>query len=463
MIPDSAPHETEVPRRGISRPAWLVLFLMPTLGALGPFLSLSPGSSGAPYAYRVLIGLAAVPALVLLARNRVSGAVTRALFFTTLAFLVWGTLALGWTPNTERGGRQLTGILIGILGCWVALALAGDHRSGRLALRRGFVMAAVVLSMIGIWQYVTGDNLWIMFGQSFNFTGNPLIGSFINPNNYAAFLLGCVGPILAMAIAGVRRHRVLGIALIGTLAWVLLNTESRTGALGLALICGMACVIVGIKLPKSQTPMLLGSLGLLALLALNLGKVNGLLSGVRQGTDSSDDLRVQLSKIAFRYFVESRGIGIGPAGFELKLESDPSAHVIKLLPPHNTFLEMAAEYGAPVIVPFLFLMGYLIAAALKRLPSDSSDLTSRRVELLACVIAIVAGALVASSLIADPSWWLLIGYTVVLARRADEVPRDDADQEDTPGLRSRSRATTNASSRAQIAQHPTKQTATAAS
>lgn len=448
----------------VSRLSRIALFLMPTLAALGPFLSLTPGSPGAPYAYRVLIAVAAAPALLNLVRARGSGIFTRTLLFTTLAFIVWGTMALGWTPNTGRGSRQLVGILIGILGCWVAIGLAGHHSRGRQALRRGFVLAATTLSAVGVWQYVTGNNMWNLVGQPFNFDGNPLIGTFINPNNFAAFLLGCLGPILAITIAGKWRDRMIGLALIGVIAWILMNTESRTGVFGLALICGVGCVIVGIKLPKSQTPLFMAFLGMLAVLALNMGKVARLLGGVDADSSASDDLRVQLSKAAWRYFIESWGIGIGPAGFEPTLENDSSAQVIRILPPHNTFLEMAAEYGAPTIVPFLALMAALTFAAIKRLPSHSKELTAQRVELLACVIAIIAGGLVASSLIADPSWWLLIAYSILLARR-DEDPEgtDQGSEGADPDLRRSSRTAAKASYRTHTNQMATKHTAKAAS
>lgn len=445
--------------QNISRLARTVLFLMPVLAALGPFASLNPGSSGAPYAYRVLIAVSAVPALVALFRRRAQDLRTTALMVTTVGFVLWGTLALTWTPNFERGGRQLVGALIGLLGCWVAIGLAGRHRAALTALRHGFVVAASVLAAIGVWQYISGNNLWTMFGQPFNFSGNPLIGTFINPNNYAAFLLGCLGPIIAMSIAGQRMHRLFGIPLVLLLMWILTNTDSRTGVLGLAIICFLACVIVGFKLPKSQAPLLVGAIAIAGVAALNFSRLRDLLSGVNAGTEASDDLRVQLSKIAFSYFIDSRGVGIGPAGFEVRLESDPTANVIRILPPHNTFLEIAAEYGAPVIVPFLFLMVSLGIAALRQPAQEAKVAVSTRVELLACFIAIVAGALVASSLIADPGWWLLIGYALLLARQTFAQPDDQEEPQENGVRRSTSPNTLRASARTTTSQPTTKTSA----
>lgn len=387
---------------------------------------------------------------------------TRALLFTSVAFALWGALALGWTPNTGRGGRQLAGALINILGCWVAIGLAGRHRAGLTALRNGFVTAALGLSLVGVWQYVTGRNLWTVVGQPFDFAGNPLIGTFINPNNFAAFLLGCLGPIIAIMVGGRLKHRLLGIFLIILLAWVLANTASRTGVLGLAIICVAACVIVGIKLPRSQGPIAVGVLAILTTAAFNYERIRAILGGVSIGTEASDDLRLQLSKIAFRYFFDSWGLGIGPAGFEVKLESDASAQVIRVLPPHNTFLEIAAEYGLPVLLPFMLLIVGLGAAAVRRHPGTSQASTSQQVELLACFVAIVAGGLVASSLIADPSWWLLIGYAILLARRGqDDVGLRELQSDET--RRDSRRSALAASVRTQSNQPATKTNARATS
>lgn len=421
----------EMPRP--SRLARSILFLMPVLAGLGPFASITPGAAGAPYAYRILIAAAALPALAKLIQNRERDPRTTALLVTTVAFLLWGSLALGWTPNTDRGGRQLAGILISLLGCWVAIGLSGRHPAGLAALRGGFVLAAVVLSSVGIWQYVTGENLWTITGQPFNFTGNPLLATFINPNNYAAFLLGCLGPILATAIAGTRRHRALGISVILLFGWIMFHTESRTGLFGLLLIALVACVVVGVKLPKTQTPLLLGGMTAGVIGLVNLRRMDAFFDGVNAGTSASDDLRIQLSKIAWQYFVESHGIGIGPAGFEIKLGNDSAVDALRVLPPHNTFLEIASEYGLPVLIPFMALMVSLLISGFGRRASGLARTSvADRVDLLACVVAIIAGGLVASTLIADPGWWLLITYSILLTRqRLSHVhaPQDQGETE----------------------------------
>lgn len=401
-----------------SRLTRTTLLLMPVLAGLGPFASFTPGVAGAPYAYRILIALAALPALGMLLRNRQRDALASALLLTTLAFALWGSLALGWTPNTDRGGRQLVGILISLLGCWVAIGLAGTHPAGLRALRRGFVLAAATLAAVGLWQYTTGNNLWTLTGQPFNFAGNPLIGTFINPNNYAAFLLGCLGPILATAITGTRRSILLAVSLILVLGWIMLHTESRTGLFGLAFIALTASLMVAVSRPKSQTPLLVAGLAAAVVAVVNISRIGAKIDRVSQGTSASDDLRIQLSKIAWQYFLDSNGLGIGPAGFEARLEHDPSVEAMRVLPPHNTFLEVASEYGVLVFLPFIFLIIALITSAINRRRSGSSrGAVAHRVDLLSCIAAIIAGGLVASTLIADPGWWLLISYAILLTRQ----------------------------------------------
>lgn len=414
-----------------------LLLFVPVLAALGPFASMDPGTSGSLYAYRLIIMLLIVPSAVTvvgLLRERDSR--LTALALTTFMVATWGTYALGWTPNTERGSRQLIGILISQMGAWVVIATASRHRSSLDALRNGYLLAAVVMCALGVWQYLTGNNLWSQVNQPFNFSGNPLIGTFVNPNNYAAFLLCCLGPILASIIRTGFWSRTIAVVTLPVLAWALLESTSRAGLIGLAVIIFMGLVITGTKVPRFQVPILMMSIvGVLGTWLVAGRQIDDLINAAfRNGSGGSDQLRVELSRIAGRYFVESNGLGIGPAGFPVQLAADTQQAVTRVLPAHNTFLEMAAEYGAPVALPFFMLMGALVMGTLRSASrSTSAGLNSVRVELLAGLIAIVSAGLVASSVIADPSWWLLIGYLILLVRRSERDSAAEMESEQPSG------------------------------
>lgn len=422
--------ETEAPKA--PRWAWVTAFLMPALAALGPFASIAPGSEGAPYFYRVLIAAAIVPALVALRVRRRRDFRVTALFLTTLGFAVWGTYGLSWTPNPERGSRQLIGVLIGLLGAWVIVGLAARYRDVLPWMRRGFVLAAVILCGIGAWQWFTGENLWVLTGNPFNFAGNPLIGTFVNPNNLAAFLLGCLGPLLAVSLGKGWRAGVFGVALLGLIAWVMLNTFSRAGLVGLFVIVALGLVIFTTSRPKSQVPIWGTSLalGIVSYWAIGDRLRTSVDATLQSSSQASDSLRLVLSRIALEYFVDSGGLGIGPAGYQVRLAEESRPEVDRILPVHNTFFEMAAEYGVPVILPFFALIVALVFGVLRVPALDANgQVNTVRLELLAGLVAVVAGALVASSLIADPSWWLLIGYLVAVhnattGRDEERVPTE---------------------------------------
>lgn len=397
-----------------------LLLILPTLAAMGSFISLAPGSSGTINGYRIVVGLAFMPAIVALLRSPRKGPATRWLALTSVAFATWGVYSLTWAPSPGLGRRQLIGILLAVMGAWVAIGLTSTNRELVGALRRGFVFAAAVLTAIGLWQFTTGMNLWTLSGQALRFESTMLIGPFVNPNNFAAFLLGCSGPVISWTLTHRGLPRLVGLALLISMAFVILGTTSRAGLIALLVI--MTCVMVFTmgRAPKLQVPIAF-TIATLALMGWMLARqqiTSGLSTAFSGNSGQSDSLRVSLSETAIRYFWESGGIGVGPGGFQEKLASESSQQVVAT---HNTFLQIAAEYGLPVFIPCMILILTLMTATLQR-SNASVGVDPDKIELIAGFIAMLVGALVASSLIADPSWWLLIGYLVVLTRnRAQPV------------------------------------------
>lgn len=390
------------------------LLMMPVLAALGPFVSFDPGSSGTAYGYRVLIALAVIPGVMAALRNRGHDHHVQLLISITLAFGLWGAFALSWAPDPDSGQRQIIGILLGLVGAWVAVGLAAN-RAYVDSLRSGFVLAAFVMCGVGLWQYFTGQNLWSYFGRPSRFADDQLIGSFINPNNFAAFLLGCAGPLLSWALSGNVKKRVIGFTLLLVSAFIILGTSSRAGVMGLAAITACVLLLAMIRAPRTQVPILATSAltGLAVWATLGAQVAATWKTMFTGGSGASDNLRWELSKTAVQYFWDSSGIGIGPAGFQDRLNAESSQSVVAA---HNTLLQIAAEYGVFGFVPVLALIVALTTSALRRPSTTSVGIAPARLEMVAGLIAITVGAIVASSLIADPSWWLLIGYLIVLTR-----------------------------------------------
>lgn len=409
--------DTPAPARPADRWIRRALLVMPALAALGSFVSASPGSSGTANGYRLVTAVALIPALLMLSRTPSRGLATKLLLATTVAFAVWGPIGLSWTPAPDVGQRQLLGILLAIAGAWVAIGLTSSRPETVQHLRAGFVLAAFVLTSIGLWQYATGNNLWSLAGQTIRFDASLLIGSFVNPNNFAAFLLGCAGPVLSWALSAKGIRKPFAVALLAAMAFVVLGTTSRAGVLGLLVIVVSVLIIVMMQAPKTQVPVLftLAALSLGTWAAFSQQITAGLSTAFAGSSGSSDDLRVALSQTAVRYFFDSGGLGIGPAGFQERLALETSQSVLAT---HNTFLQMAAEYGFPVALPAFALVAVIATSALRSPNRSQAPVDPARIEMLAGIIAICVGAVVASSLIADPSWWLLIGYLVVLTRQS---------------------------------------------
>lgn len=110
---------------------------------------------------------------------------------------------------------------------------------------------------------------------------------------------------------------------------------------------------------------------------------------------------------------ESEWMGFGPGSFEAVLPDVPSTiYADRIVPAHNTILQIGAEYG---IVLMLLTVGLILTLAMAGLRNFTAALRVEAFELLGVVTYVVTAALVASSVLADPTRWVAIAYGIALS------------------------------------------------
>lgn len=394
----------------------LALFLIPPLAALGPWASFTPGAELSPYFFRILLALSIVPALGnLSAHLRYAPPAVRRAITATAALIGWGLIGLLWTPEIWVGFRDIVGVLLGLLTVLVSLGLARGRTEGVASIRWGFLAALIATGAIALWEVRTGLHLRQFSHGSYGFAATAASSTFINPNNFGSFILGVLGPCIVL----VARRRTLIRQLILALGpitagYLAVQSESRGAVFGTLIIIAvallaLAAVNIGYFLMAS---LIASPVALAAFFYFNTYLQDILRTITTDADQASDAVRVQLLRQALRYFWESFGIGTGPGSYLATVASDPD-RLTPVTPAHNTLAQVAAEYG---IVGLVALLTVMIACCSPLFsPAHAPIQRHIKFEVVLTLTALVGASVIASSVLGDPSWWVLVAYMLCLA------------------------------------------------
>lgn len=402
----------------------LIIFSAPTLSALSIWVSPAPGAASQPYAYRLMALGLFVPAIIYAFRVKLRSHGFTLLLSLTALLALWGWVGLQWSANPTLGARQVIAATTGAAGAVMFFVFC---RNGGLATaRRGMLLALTAMCVMGQIEHRTGI-AWDQRAGRVWIHGEAIAGPFINPNNFAAFLVLFMAPTIVVARGSTQRwNRTLAMGILIVAAYTATLTQSRT-----AWIVGSIVVAIGFLWPirsAKRNPLIGLAIVTTGVALLATGRFQSLfpsaLSAFTSEDGQSDQYRLGLSKEAAQYFLKSRGVGIGPGGFYEQLRRDAGGAAGYITDAHNSFLQLAAEYGALVSVPLFLLLGWLLwgAISVATAAPGFGDLISRlRLELVLMIVGISAASVSASSLVADSTWWLCWGYAAVVAAELARV------------------------------------------
>lgn len=393
------------------------------------------------------------------------------LAFAVLA-LAWVPIASGRAPDAAEGRAEVSGLVAGLA---VAVGVAAASRgtwSGLVAMRRGWALALALSCGVALVELVTDAHLWIPAGHSWAETSRTIVaGAFRNPNDFAVALTAMISGTLAWRRDAGPPGRRVAVALAALGAGFVLLTESRAGLLALLVVLGLHAA--GARSGRREGRPVRGSarrphrflVPALAALVVAVGvaaftlpalaarnPVARLIAAAADpGTSRSDGLRVGLLRAAARYAADSDGLGTGAASFEPLLAADPSPGVSTRTWLHNTFAELALQYGVLVAGGLLVLLAVLTLGLRPRRrgrrpavahPSRprARRLVTARVEGAAALVAFVALGCVASTALTTPIWWLVLGQAAASAWWCSVPPRGPSQHAPGPSARGARRA-----------------------
>ena len=290
------------------------------------------------------------------------------------------------------------------------------------------VLYVVALAFIIVFPYA--------IRQMFRYGGRLGVG--LSETNYFAANLVLVIPI-AFAIAAVHGDpfkRKLWAAAGGVLVLALFLTSSRGGFLGL-LVAGLVYAY--------RRKGLRGALILLVCLmcaALPTGIGGRMVATFTQGEsevaglEQSNRAHTALFWAGLRMIADAPITGVGPENFKaLSLQYAPE--LTKSYIAHNTYLELAAETGIPVLVLFLLLVAtalHSLNRATKLTGTPEARQLAGWAEGLRCGLLgfLVSGAFISAQY--EKMFWVVVFASIVVGRLVERHERQIAIEASAPEL-----------------------------
>jgi O-antigen ligase len=322
----------------ISGPALVLLCaiipLYGTLAALDP--SRPPIPKLVPDAVAAGIGLLAVAALIAVVPAAVRVARRD---WLTAAFVAPGfaSLIAALTGFDPVFGVSLSLLVLGVGGAGLALARDADAATVRACVR-GFLISGVAAALLALAMVVLRRPAGI-----YAYDNGRAVGTFLNPNELAAYTLIALGVAVPLAVASRGRDR-LAVAAAIVFAVTLGATFSRWGIL--SAVCGVAAYAL-----LTRARLLL--IGALAVAVAGIG-LNAL-AGARHHNPRDTEARIVAWQAGLTTFARFPLLGVGPIAFgrtyaALRPPEAPGPRTPVAFDPHSLPIAFAAEGGILALV-----------------------------------------------------------------------------------------------------------------
>lgn len=366
----------------------------------------------------VLCVLQGIPLLVDRGRRPISG--LGLVLFVAMSLLVLAGVL--WAPDAglavDRAVRWWTLVFLPIT--IAALRVGSDERYVRQFLWTFFAMGSFV-AVIGVSQLSSVDRVTVLDANTIQVARAallvPLLGvTFVLSSKVGiakAALIGLVPAAMIVAVGSGSRGPLLFFGLLVIFGLVARAGRLRTVTAGRWLpitAIGLASLI-GIGLVAAQLP----STALNRFTLLGEFIQSGLSGELNTSVgDTSAGNRVVLYELATELFAEHPLLGVGTSGFEALSERNLAPAEVEAWP-HNSILQVAAEFGIVGLGIFLTLV---ILALVRPLPYGAAGTALRVVFLFFLLNGMVSG-----DIMSDRETWGILMLLLCLGPVADPASR----------------------------------------
>lgn len=461
------------PAKGFSQVFWRAcLALVVSAAVLGSLFSVPRLSvlGVVPTYFRAVMLLLTLVYLIRRAARRAPARLPGMFFAAGAALLFWmlyagAQLLLIPGLNLREGLKDIAALVLGLMCVYCFCEANADARDFRFVVSVVRVLGTALI-LFALFEITTGIHLptsrfcdeaflksqWYVsrYGSG-HVVWHTATGPYYNQNDFALVLallspfffphknssgavtaLCYAGLVMIFAILAMCGSFIVTIAMIaGTGAFLIITRASLVKHAGVWTTAALIQIFI--------------SKQLYALLIRLYGLLSGLLSGMRGGeaayeavdqtqtlgdalTDQVGNLLVRKGSLYYRLtiyvdgtkaFLRSRGLGLGPGGFQHYFTVNPSAS--GLVNPHNWWLEVLAQFGLPVFAAYAALY---IAVFVKTLILYRKTRFRGFACVLAMLVVFAIGCIAPSSLIRVPYKWLPLALGVSMLRRDYAFPPD---------------------------------------
>jgi O-antigen ligase len=225
-----------------------------------------------------------------------------------------------------------------------------------------FILGATLMSIIGLYQYVTGANL--ITAEEGLARLRSVYGS---PNNVALYLERALPLTLSFALLGQHKGRRLAYSLCAAIMMLTFVLTFSKGGLLLGLPAALSVILIGWQ---SQRGLVIVSVALcLGLVALPILSQLPRFADLLNFSSGTSFFRVKLWQSAWHMALDHPLLGVGPDNFLYAYRSHyllPEAwQEPNLSHPHNWVLDFLSRLGAPGLLVGLWLFAAFARAALE--------------------------------------------------------------------------------------------------
>jgi O-antigen ligase len=290
--------------------------------------------------------------------------------YAALAFGLVATLSLFFTERLDVATNEWRVLIVESVLFYLLLRWVWLRERETWTVLDAYILGGVVVALLGLWQYVTGQNLITSEGGLMRL--RSVYGS---PNNVALYL-GRMAPILvAFLVMGAGRRRLTYSLALLPIGLALLLSFSK-GALFLGLPASLLAILILWRRsrPGRRWPWLLGY-GIAGLVVLLIAFQIPQLAGRLNPQGATGFFRMNLWRSSWNMFLDHPVFGVGLDNFLYEYRGryilDAAWQEPNLNHPHNIFLDFATRLGLAGVLAGLWLL-WSYARVTLPLPSRSA-------------------------------------------------------------------------------------------
>jgi O-antigen ligase len=344
------------------------------------------------------------------------------------AFVAWVGLSILWTGDLRQGSIDLLFFYLpfGLLA--VALARLEWRRVWALGLLVEVAALALVLAVIGIYQYETRDVFWnpkLLVANAYApfYRVNSV---FWDPSIYGRFLVVAILVCLVAVLFGRDRRLLIGATAAIAVIWAGLFFSYSQSSFA-ALVTGVVLASIFAWGRRGVVIAVVAAI-VVAVGALAVPNVRHDVFGNGRGLNSTSGGRGKLVRKGIEIAVHHpvAGVGVGDFKHAYAELTDLKGREPKAAASHNTPVTVAAETGVPGLLLFGWLLASGLPLAFRRFARDLPGLTALACGLVFASIGV--HSLFYNAFFEDPTVWAALGLAAVVARepltgRRDEPPQ----------------------------------------